>query len=75
MTHTLRIGLGIACLFMGVVGALLPVLQGWMFFALAGVLFFPRHHWVHRGLERADRTLPRFVAFLRRHGIGENATP
>jgi uncharacterized membrane protein YbaN (DUF454 family) len=73
MTHPTRIGLGIACLFMGVAGALLPVLQGWVFFALAGAFFFPKHRWVHAGLGRAEGHAPRIVAFMRRHGIGHPA--
>ena len=71
VAHTIRIGLGLICLFMGVVGALLPVLQGWIFFALAGAFFFPQHRWVHGALARAEQRIPRFVAFLRRFGVGE----
>jgi len=75
MAHPIRIGLGVVCLVMGVIGALLPVLQGWIFFALALALFFPRHHWVQRTLARAEHKVPRFVAFLRRLGVGETASP
>jgi uncharacterized membrane protein YbaN (DUF454 family) len=73
MAYTVRIGLGVIFLFFGVLGAILPVLQGWFFFALAGAFFFPKHRWVHSGLGRAERHMPRFVRFLRRHGIGETA--
>jgi len=73
MSHPTRIGLGVACLFMGVAGSLLPIIQGWFFFALAGAFFFPRHRWVHSGLGRAENHAPRFVAFMRRHGIGAAA--
>ena len=75
MAHTIRISLGVACLIMGVIGALLPVLQGWIFFVLAGALLFPGHHWVQRSLARAERRVPRVVAFLRRFGVGETAKP
>ena len=71
MAYTIRVGLGVICLFMGVIGALLPVLQGWLFFALAGAFFFPKHRWVHAALVRAEARVPRFVAFMRRHGVGE----
>jgi len=73
MIHTIRISLGVLCLFMGVVGALLPVLQGWIFFALAGAFFFPRHRWVHGAMVRVEQRVPRVVALLRRYGIGETA--
>ena len=73
MAHPIRISLGIVCLFMGVLGAILPILQGWFFFALAGAFFFPKHRWVQSGLARAEHRVPRFVAFLRRHGIGDTA--
>ena len=73
MAHPIRISLGVVCLVMGVLGAVLPVLQGWLFFALAGAFFFPKHRWVRSGMVRAERHLPRFVAYLRRHGIGETS--
>ncbi|MBI2213312.1 MAG: hypothetical protein HYU52_06670 [Acidobacteria bacterium] len=74
MAHPVRISLGVVCLVLGVVGAILPILQGWLFFALAGAFFFPRHRWVYSGLGHAERHMPRLVAFLRRHGIGHTAS-
>jgi uncharacterized membrane protein YbaN (DUF454 family) len=73
MAHPVRLGLGVICLIMGVIGAVLPVLQGWIFFALAGAFFFPQHRWVHGALARAEQRIPRVVAFLRRRGVGSEA--
>lgn len=72
---TLRIILGIVFLLLGVIGALLPVLQGWLFFLVAIVLFFPNHPRVERILIRAEPKFPRLVAWLRRMGIGWTESP
>ncbi len=74
LRHPIRISLGVLCLVLGVIGAVLPVMQGWIFFLLAGVLFFPRHKYTHEVLRRGELHLPRFVAFLRRLGVGHHAT-
>lgn len=67
---TVRFTLGIVFLILGVAGALLPVLQGWMFFLLAALMFFPNHPRTERGLQKASKRVPRFVGWLRRLGFG-----
>lgn len=68
---TIRFILGIVFLILGVVGSLLPVLQGWMFFLLSALMFFPNHPRTERGLQRLNRRMPRFVGWLRRLGFGK----
>ena len=66
----LRLGLGILFFILGIVGSLLPVLQGWLFFLISFLLFFPQNRWSMKILQKAEPKLPRTVAFLRRLGIG-----
>ena len=66
----LRLGLGIVFFFLGIVGSLLPVMQGWLFFLISFLLFFPQNRWAIRIVQKAEPKLPRTVAFLRRLGIG-----
>lgn len=67
----LRIGLGTIFFLLGIVGSLLPVMQGWIFFLLSFLLFFPRNRFTQMILAKAEPKLPRVVANLRRLGIGE----
>ncbi len=67
---TARFVAGVVFLALGVVGALLPVLQGWIFFLLAALMFFPNHPRAEKGLQKLERRLPRFVGWLRRLGFG-----
>ena len=67
----IRLVLGVCFLILGVVGVFLPVLQGWLFFLLAAMMFFPRHRHVEKVLAKADRKFPRMVRLLRRIGIGK----
>ncbi len=67
---TARFVAGIIFLALGVVGAMLPVLQGWIFFLLAALMFFPNHPRAEQGLKKLQRRLPRFVGLLRRLGFG-----
>lgn len=67
---TVRFSLGIVFLILGVVGSLLPVLQGWIFFLLAALMFFPNHPRTEKGLQKFKKRMPRFVAWLRRLGFG-----
>lgn len=67
---TARFVAGIIFLALGVVGSLLPVLQGWLFFLLAALMFFPNHPRAERGLRKLEPRLPRFVGLLRRMGFG-----
>jgi len=67
---TVRVILGIVFFVLGVIGALLPVVQGWMFFALSLVMFFPNHPRVDALMRRAERRAPRTIRLLRRLGFG-----
>jgi hypothetical protein len=67
---TARFVAGIIFLALGVVGSLLPVMQGWIFFLLAALMFFPNHPRAEKGLVKLERRLPRFVGMLRRLGFG-----
>lgn len=67
----LRLTLGVCFFLLGIVGSLLPVLQGWLFFLLAAVMFFPRSRIVERVMHKADRRTPRIARALRKLGIGD----
>lgn len=73
--YAIRMSLGVVFLFLGVVGSLLPILQGWIFFLLAILMFFPNSRFAVKALDKAEPKLPRLVRFLRRHGIGEAGDP
>lgn len=66
----LRITLGIVFLILGVIGSLLPVLQGWIFFLLAVLVLFPQSKFAVKACEKIEPRMPRMVAWLRRRGIG-----
>jgi uncharacterized membrane protein YbaN (DUF454 family) len=66
----LRISIGAACFILGIVGLLLPVMQGWLFFLLAALILFPRSRFAIVALEKAEPRVPRVVAVLRRLGGG-----
>lgn len=65
-----RILLGIVLTILGIAGAFLPVLQGWLFFLLAAVVFFPQSRFAIATIRKAEPKLPRFVGWLKRWGIG-----
>jgi uncharacterized membrane protein YbaN (DUF454 family) len=66
----LRITLGIVFAILGVIGSLLPVMQGWIFFLLAVLVLFPQSRFAVKSLDKIERRMPRLVARLRRWGIG-----
>jgi hypothetical protein len=70
LLRVLRWSLGVAFILLGIVGALLPVLQGWVFFLLAFIMLFPDHHKVAEILDRGENRFPRLVRNLRKLGIG-----
>ncbi len=76
MLFLLRITLGVVFLILGVIGSLLPVLQGWVFFLLAALVLFPQSRFAVWAVARIEPKMPRLVAWLRARGIGmhrENA--
>ncbi len=66
----LRISLGVVFLVLGVIGSLLPVLQGWIFFLLAVLVLFPQSRFAVKACDKIEPKMPRMVAWLRRRGIG-----
>jgi len=70
MIVALRITLGIVFAILGVIGSLLPVLQGWLFFLLAILVLFPQSRFAVKALDKVETRMPRMVARLRRWGIG-----
>jgi len=66
----LRIFLGIVFAILGVIGSLLPIMQGWIFFLLAALVLFPQSKFAIKALNKVEPRMPRMVARLRRMGIG-----
>ena len=70
MILALRITLGIVCFILGIIGSLLPVMQGWIFFLLSALVLFPRSRFAVKACQKIEPKMPRMVARLRRWGIG-----
>ena len=67
----IRLALGFLFLILGVIGSLLPVLQGWVFFLLAFLVFFPRSSLTEKTVRKVEIRMPRLGRFIRRMGIGD----
>jgi uncharacterized membrane protein YbaN (DUF454 family) len=70
MLLTLRITLGIVFFILGIIGSLLPIMQGWIFFLLSALVLFPRSRFAVKACDKIEPKMPRMVARLRRWGIG-----
>ena len=70
MVLILRITLGIVFAILGVIGSLLPIMQGWVFFLLSALVLFPQSKFAIKSLDKIEKKMPRLVARLRRWGIG-----
>jgi hypothetical protein len=70
MLLVLRITLGIIFAILGVIGSVLPIMQGWIFFLLAALVLFPKSRFAIKACEKIEPKMPRLVARLRRWGIG-----
>ena len=66
----IRIFLGVVFLILGVIGSLLPVLQGWIFFLLAALVLFPQSRFAVKACDKIEPKMPRMIGWLRRRGIG-----
>lgn len=66
----LRITLGIVFAILGVIGSVLPIMQGWIFFLLAILVLFPQSKFAIKACDKVEGRMPRLVARLRRWGIG-----
>jgi len=73
MMLLLRILLGIAFTILGVIGSVLPIMQGWIFFLLAFLVLFPQSPLAVKALDKVELRAPRIVAWLRRIGIGRRS--
>jgi hypothetical protein len=65
-----RITLGIVFVILGVIGSLLPVLQGWLFFLIAALILFPQSRFAIKALDKIEPRMPRLVRWLHSMGIG-----
>jgi len=65
-----RITLGIVFTILGIIGSLLPIMQGWVFFLLAALVLFPQSRFAVKACTKIEPRMPRVVAWLRRKGIG-----
>ena len=70
MLLILRIALGIVFFILGIIGSLLPIMQGWIFFLLSALVLFPRSRFAVKACDKIEPKMPRMVARLRRWGIG-----
>ena len=70
MVLFLRITLGIVFAILGVIGSVLPIMQGWVFFLLSALVLFPQSKFAIKSLDKIEKKMPRLVARLRRWGIG-----
>ena len=70
MVLFIRITLGIIFAILGVIGSLLPIMQGWIFFLLSILVLFPQSKFAIKSLDKIEKRMPRMVARLRRWGIG-----
>jgi uncharacterized membrane protein YbaN (DUF454 family) len=66
-----EITLGTILVILGIIGGLIPILQGWMF-GIPGLILLARHlPWLRRllndGLDKLEPRFPRFTRSLRRH--------
>ncbi len=62
----LIVGAGWLCILLGIIGGLLPVLQGWMF-TVAGLLILSREYeWAHNMVAWMRRRFPRFAGAMDR---------
>jgi uncharacterized membrane protein YbaN (DUF454 family) len=56
----LMLGLGFVCLALAVLGAFLPILQGWIFLLIALAIFARESETVRRWIRAARRRWPKF---------------
>jgi uncharacterized membrane protein YbaN (DUF454 family) len=68
MPLVLRVALGVLFLILGVIGSILPIMQGWIFLLLAFLMFFPKSAMAKKTLDRVERRMPRLGAWMRRKG-------
>lgn len=75
MVFALRIALGIVFSILGVIGSVLPIMQGWVFFLLAALVLFPQSRFAIKACDKIEPRMPRMIRWLRGMGIGVERTP
>lgn len=70
MSLALRLFLAVVFVILGIIGGLVPILQGWVFMLLAALVLFPQSRFAVRALDKVEPKMPRLVAWLHRIGIG-----
>lgn len=64
MKRLLVLGVGWSCLFIGLIGGLLPILQGWPF-GIAGLLILSREYeWAHNLTQKLRTRFPKFAKIM-----------
>ena len=66
----IRISLGLVFAVLGVIGSILPIMQGWVFFLLSALILFPQSRFAIKAVDRIEAKAPRLVRWLRRMGVG-----
>ena len=70
MMVALRITLGILFIILGIIGAFVPIMQGWVFMLLAALVLFPQSRFAIKSLDKIETKMPRVVGWLRKLGVG-----
>ena len=66
----LRLFLGFVFVILGIIGSILPIMQGWIFFLLAFLVLFPNSKSTAKIMSKVEPRMPRLGAWLRKMGIG-----
>ena len=61
----LRVGLGVVMFILGILGLVLPVLQGVLFLIISAILLAPYSRWVQKQLDRGEARFPWVAARAR----------
>ncbi len=70
MSFALRLFLGVVFILLGIIGGLVPILQGWVFILLAVLVLFPQSRFAVKAIDKIEPKMPRLVGWLHRLGIG-----
>jgi uncharacterized membrane protein YbaN (DUF454 family) len=62
---TVRIVLAVISILIGIAGLILPILPGWLFFAVAALLLFPESKMARKVRAKAEQKWPSSKSFFR----------
>ena len=65
-----RLSLAVVFAIIGIIGVVLPILQGWPFLILSFLMFFPHHRLAEKTLQKIEPRAPRLARLIRRLGVG-----